>query len=92
MAIPKAYGLPKEEAHAFNKILEKVSEMCLAEARGEIKKAERCYEYLLGFCEVACGGINLENAITGAAKILRRSAVGTLDYFAYNARCPAPTL
>lgn len=72
--------MKKEEMRRL--FLSKVEEMVTAYNEGDVLQSQKCYEYLLGFCE-SCN-IDFTCSLQDAIKILKSKCVGVLDTAKYD--------
>ena len=62
--------------------LSKVEEMVTAYNEGDVIQSQKCYEYLMGFCESS--GTDFTCSLQDAISILKSQCVGVLDTAKYN--------
>ena len=72
--------MKKEEMRRL--FLSKVEEMVTLYNEGDIHRSQKCYEYLMGFCESS--GIDFSHSLQDAIIILKSKCVGVLDTAKYN--------
>ena len=72
--------MKKEEMRRM--FLSKVEEMVTLYNEGDIHRSQKCYEYLMGFCESI--GTDFTCSLQDAISILKSQCVGVLDTAKYN--------
>ena len=72
--------MKKEEMRRL--FLSKVEEMVTLYNEGDIHRSQKCYEYLMGFCESS--GTDFTCSLQDAISILKSQGVGVLDTAKYN--------
>ena len=72
--------MKKEETRRV--FISKVEEMVTLYNEGDIHRSQKCYEYLMGFCESS--GADFTCSLQDAISILKSQSVGVLDTAKYN--------
>lgn len=64
------------------KLLARLESMAKAWANGDVRQAQKDYDYIRGFCEGA--NLDFNNVLIGGLQFLLRQCVGTVDSAIYS--------